>query len=149
MARRQRNGKSRERWLRKYVGDIRHALQCCRAGRLPPEHVPFLEGVLIDPRLPSPDELAQAVGLTFEQREANKLWTIPCVDKTVDELAALRRKKDRERKKVARRKAQARTREAYLASVSHGEPWKREGISRATWFRRRGETGCSKHQVTT
>lgn len=135
MARRSR--KSFEGWRRRYLGDLKHLLQCCIHGRLPPRHSEYLTTILSNGhKLPPPKEVAKHVGLTNEQRERNKLWSIPPVDMTKTQLAEQRKAKDRQRKMLARRKAKTQTREAYLATIASDKPWLKEGVSRATWYRR-------------
>ena len=77
---------------------------------------------------------------TNEQREANRIWTIPPVDMTREQLAEQRREKDRRRKLLARRKAHVQSREAYLASVASDKPWINADMSRSTWFRHQAKT---------
>lgn len=145
--------KSYEAWRRKYVGDLRHMHRCCLHGRLPKENCEYLEDVLRDEHsLPKPREVAKRVHFTNEQRERNRLWTIPPVDMTTEQLADQRREKDRQRKTLARRRARALSREAYLAAIAGAKPWLKEGISRATWFRRqavrRGSSQQQSHRET-
>jgi hypothetical protein len=75
------------------------------------------------------------VRFTNEQRERNRLWTIPPIDMTEEQLAEQRRKKDRRRKMIARRKAKMLTRAAYLATVASTKPWLKENKSERTWYR--------------
>ena len=90
--------------------------QCMLYGRLP-AGLAYIEQVLGDPlNLPKPREVAERVHFTNEQREPNKLFTIPPIDMTKAQLAKQRREKDKQRKMMARRKASAQTREIYLAS---------------------------------
>lgn len=143
--------KSFEGWRRKYLGDLRHMLQCCRYGRLPTENIEYLEHILLNVhRLPKPKEIAKQVHFTNEQRERNKLWTIPPVDMTEEQLANQRRVKDRLRKMLARRKANVQLREAYLVSVVSTKPWLKEGKTRRTWFRHQAKVrmalGSSEQQ---
>ena len=73
----------------------------------------------------------------------------PPVDMTAEELEKQRKRKDRERKRVARRKARIESRAAYLAKVTgRNEPWKAAGISKASWYRRRRETGSVRTPET-
>ena len=135
--RRRRSRKSIEHYRRKRVADIKHMLRCCSHGRLPETHCDYLQGILSQPYLPPPEEIAKRVGLTYAQREANRLWSIPPIDMTKKELAALRRRKDRERKMKSRRKAGAVLRQAYLAKFQ--KPWIAAGIPRSTWYRRQAK----------
>ena len=55
-----------------------------------------------------------------------------------------RRISDTARKERARRRKGAKTRAHYEgASLSRQKPWEKEGISRASWYRRNRETSCS------
>ena len=141
-----RSRKSIEGFRAKYLGDLRHMLRCCQDGRLPPASIPYLEHVLLDERwLPKPSEVAEQVQFTYAQQQANHLYTIPAVDKTEEELAALRRAKDARRKMRARRKAKALTREVYLAQFP--KPWIAAGVSRSTWYRRKAKGGTGSSGV--
>jgi hypothetical protein len=116
-------------------------LRCCKAGRLPPANIEFLEHILLDPHhLPKPREIAEAVHFTNAQREQHKLWTIPPTDMSKARLARQRREKDKQRKMLARRKAHIQTRGAYLAqfanSINKTKPWLNLGMSRADWYRK-------------
>ena len=142
--RRKRLPKSYEGWRRKYVGDLRHMLQCCIYGRLPAENREYLAAILRDEhKLPLPKEVAKQVHFTNEQRERNRLFTIPPIDMTKEQLAEQRREKDRQRKMLARRKAHVQSRGAYLVSVASDKPWIREGKSRRTWFRHQAKAAAA------
>jgi hypothetical protein len=88
------------------------------------------------------DRLAEILGLEFADRQRLAIRTIGAVDKTRLERQLIRkeRKREQDRIKVAikRRKRGAISREEYLAeSLSRSRPWERDGISKATWYRRR------------
>jgi len=142
--RRKRSSKSYEGYRRKRVGDLRHMLQCCRHGRLAGAHCEYLESVLCDElHLPSAAEIAAQVQLTNDQRERNKLWTIPPIDKTKAQLAKQRKDKDRRRKLMARRKANVLSRDAYRAAVASNKPWLKEGKTERTWYRHRAKAAAA------
>ena len=86
--------------------------------------------------------LGERLHVTNREREALKLRTIAPCDMTDMQLKELRRAKDRARKQQARRHAGSKRREVYLArSMMKSKPWTSEGISRATWFRKRRGKG--------
>jgi hypothetical protein len=127
------------RWLRRYRGDITHALNCCLAGRLPREHASYLEGVLANGHMPKPAELGAVLRLTFEQREANRIFTIPPIDKTKAELEALKREAKRKREQRRRQRNGAMSRAAYMAAVKSKQPWVALGMSRRTYYRHKAK----------
>jgi hypothetical protein len=83
-------------------------------------------------------DLGLQLQLTNDEREQLCLWPIKPIDKTDDELAEQRRLKNNARRRAKR----GRTRAEYLAaSVERAQPWIAEGMSRRSWYRKRG-TGC-------
>ena len=100
-------------------------------------------------RDPDADKIAQLLHVKFSERQAIGLKTIGCCDLSKQERTKLtkelKRNRDRERQKARRRSIGVRSREEYLAQCSHGKPWEKLGISRATWYRakKRNETGPS------
>ncbi len=137
---RRRSSKSYQGWLNKHVGELRHMLRCCRAGRLPPANSEYLEHILLDQdHLPKPREIAERVQFTYEQQQTNHIYTVPAIDKTKDELAELRRAKDAHRKMLARRKAGKPGRAQYLASIKSEEPWVKAGMKKSTYYYRRAK----------
>jgi hypothetical protein len=94
-------------------------------------------------RRPSRKEIGERIRLTNAERERLKAWRIAPVDMTAADLAEQRKTKERDRKARKRRQAGAISRPAYVAkSLTKQKPWEAEGISRATWYRRR-ETSAS------
>lgn len=82
-------------------------------------------------------ELRQQVWLSNADRQRLKAWNIPPWDRTPAQLELQRKERKLARKRLARRKAGAISRSIYLVdSISSKEPWKAEGVSRATWYRR-------------
>jgi hypothetical protein len=80
------------------------------------------------------DTLGEKIGLIDAVRTKLRITTIGAIDVPKPE----RERRRRERWNAKRRKL---TREQYLAdTITKAEPWKAEGVSRATWYRRR-ETG--------
>jgi hypothetical protein len=135
MPKQRRSRKSLEGFRRRFRGDLRHALRCCEDGRLPRRGAAYLRAALKAVKLPPPLEVSERIKLTFEQRESNKLFTIPPIDKSKEELTAIKRQKERERKVRARRKA------GVAARKSRNEPWLAEGVSRTVWYRQRAKSG--------
>ena len=133
---RKRSRKSWEQYRRKLLDDLRHMLRCCQFGRLPEGNCEYLQRILLKPQdLPSAREIAKELHFTNAQREQNKLWTIPPIDVTKEQLAAQRREKDRHRKMLARRRARMQTRAHYLAAVASQKLWLKEDKSERTWYR--------------
>ena len=121
-------------WLNRHIGDLRHMLRCCKAGRLPAGNIGYIEHILTDPhRLPKPREIAQRVQFTYEQQQTNHIYTVPAVDKTKEELAQLRKAKDAERKMRARRRAGIPTKAQRRKSERPAH------IPQSTWYRRRAK----------
>jgi hypothetical protein len=80
-------------------------------------------------------QLGQRQRVTNEQRERLRLWTIAPFDMTDAQLEEQRKAKARARERTRRQKAGSKPRET---SIARTKPWKTEGISRRTWFRRHG-----------
>jgi hypothetical protein len=87
-------------------------------------------------------DLGIDLAVTNQERERLRLWTIAPYDMSDEDMRAQRRAKERNRK---RRRRQSLPRSAYIAdSVSRQRPWLAMGISRRTWYRRRGGTSLSR-----
>ena len=109
--------------------------------------------------LPYDDHIGVRHRVTYAVRERLGLNAIGCFDIGIEEREdiALERKRERERKRsAAKRAAQGcRPRAQYLAqSLSSLKPWETEGISRRTWERRRNlskeeSVGAAEHPVAT
>jgi hypothetical protein len=86
--------------------------------------------------------LGQRLRVTSEKRERLKLWTITPFDLTDKQLKEQRKAKQRAR---MRRLRQRTPRAEYLAAYNTNKekPWEIEGISRRTWYRRRGTGMCA------
>jgi hypothetical protein len=89
-----------------------------------------------------PRILGDRQSVTNAQRERLGLWTILPCDRTKEQMAEQRKAKKRARDRERRRRQGKRTRAEYLAkhSLSRKQPWKAEGISRASWYRQNRET---------
>ncbi|MCJ2091975.1 hypothetical protein MKK67_05575 [Methylobacterium sp. J-072] len=97
-------------------------------------------------KLMSATATGQLLAVTSAERAEFKLTQIEAVDEPRSDRIArqkeARRKRDRERKRVQRGRT---ARSIYeQRSTAKQQPWIIEGISRATWYRRR-ETGVSTH----
>ena len=79
------------------------------------------------------DRLAKYLGLTYQQRTILKITTIGACDFPKRRRAQLRMHKDRMAKWRKRRAAGMRPQSE---SLSETQPWKKLGMSRATWYRR-------------
>jgi len=82
----------------------------------------------------TPDGWARALGLKYERRQFIGITTIGAIDVNKRERARLRKLRRRQREEGHRRALGARSQ---LESLSRTKPWKAEGMSRRTWYRRR------------
>jgi hypothetical protein len=98
------------------------------------------------------DTLARRLGVTYELRKKLRLWTIGTCDMSKAERELLakaeKKRKDQERAENRRRAAGARPRAEYEAqSANRTKPWLKEGISKATWYRRKKQNETSASRV--
>lgn len=104
------------------------------------ERAPWLEPDEIDVARLRPhkaDILGRLLQLTASDRAELSITTIGACDQTREQRAALRKAKKQEQQRSRRRTAGSMPREEYEAkSLSRLTPWKAEGISRSTWYRR-------------
>jgi len=106
----------------------------------------LVEAVLRKPhnlRKISAAELGNRLNLTWKEREKLTIRTIAPANLTQHEFDEKRREqrkaRARARQSRKRRKASVKSRIAYrTASLAHMRPWEKLGISRRTWYRRRG-----------
>lgn len=80
------------------------------------------------------DALGQAVELDLATRTRLDIRTIGACDRTRRQRAADRKRKKAERKREYRRRNGAKP---HSQSLTATQPWKKEGISRRTWYARR------------
>jgi hypothetical protein len=100
-------------------------------------------------RKPSARILGDRLRLTSEERHRLAIVTIKPFDRTDEELAAERKKKDADRKWRKRRGAKMKPREAWLANCnSRLKPWEKAGVSRTTWYRRQAKVRTKVRQVS-
>lgn len=86
------------------------------------------------------DKLARRIGLDFATRVRLGLKTIGAIDCDAIQRKAIRAEKDRDRKRDKRRDSRA---NRSTVSISEAQPWRKEGISRSTWYARRRTAGQS------
>jgi hypothetical protein len=85
------------------------------------------------------DRLAWFLGVTYPQRQKLGITTIGSTDINKRTRAALRKRRRRLYHEHRRRSRGVRPRADYEAnSLSRAKPWEAEGMSRRTWYRRRG-----------
>lgn len=93
---------------------------------------------LANPQRWKADALAWRMRLTKEDRRMLGVTTIGAIDENKAARTKRRRQMDRQRKENARRANGVKPRKVYEGqSVSAAKPWITEGISRASWYRRR------------
>jgi hypothetical protein len=99
----------------------------------------IIEEAAITRRHYSADNLARFLGVTYEQRRQIGLTTIGSVDVSKRNRRNLRRWRNRLAHEGRRRALGVRLRAEYeVNSLSRTKPWQAEGMSRRTWYRRRG-----------
>jgi hypothetical protein len=97
-------------------------------------------------RKPNARTLGERLNVPYGERERLRLRTILPCDVSDDGMEMLRKRKRRQRDKLRRLNKGQQSRADYLAKhkTSKEQPWAALGISRRTWYRRRG---TSPHQV--
>jgi hypothetical protein len=97
-------------------------------------------------RKPKARTLGERLNVPYGERERLRLRTILPCDVSDDGMEMLRKRKRRQRDKLRRLNKGQQSRADYLAKhkTSKEQPWAALGISRRTWYRRRG---TSPHQV--
>jgi hypothetical protein len=88
-----------------------------------------------------PDKIAKLLGITAAVRREARAWNLGAIDETRDQRREARQEEAQRRDESRRRDLGAKPRDEYLAAnvLSWAKPWEKEGISRATWYRRRLE----------
>lgn len=90
------------------------------------------------PILFKPDTLATKLGLTYARRQRLGITTIGSIDMPAEARKEIRKEKARARKAAARRAAGCSSRTEYEAdSLNQKKPWETQGMTRATWYRRK------------
>ena len=112
------------------------------------EHKAIIGEALANPQRWKADALAWRMRLTKEDRRMLGVTTIGAIDENKAARTKRRRALDRQRKENARRAKGIKPREAYEAqSVSAAKPWVAEGISRASWYRRKARETTPQHET--
>jgi hypothetical protein len=100
--------------------------------------------ILANPQRYKADALAWRLRLTMEQRTVLGITTIGAIDMPKAQRSKRRREYQRKWQAGKRRKQGMKPRKMYEEqSISRAQPWKLEGVSRATWYRRKRETSVS------
>ncbi len=90
-------------------------------------------------RKPTARQLGERLQLTYDERKALGIHTIAPCDMSDDELQKCRKARRAYLQWKRRQAKGSKTRAEYLGgSLARLQPWKAEGISRRTWYRRRG-----------
>lgn len=98
------------------------------------------------PKCRTADALGRWLRLTDEMRTALGICTIGSFDMSKRQRALRRRERSRARKEMKRRAAGKKSRVDFLVgAISRTQPWRAEGISRRTWYRRRGVAQVRPH----
>jgi hypothetical protein len=98
----------------------------------------LVQAVLENPLRWRADTLGKMLGLTTEVRALLKIRTIGPMDSTAAQRKEARRLKNVERKRAIRRAVGKPLRaDKHRNSLKSQAPWRAEGISERTWFRRR------------
>lgn len=92
----------------------------------------------------SADKLAWRLGVTYALRKDLDLRSIGACDVSKAERVLLRKVKDRLRKQEKRRAEGAKPQ---AESASRTKPWEAEGISKATYYRRRRSAAMAENEV--
>ncbi len=100
-------------------------------------------------RMMTSDGVAGLLCVSWAERTKLNLTTIGACDMTAAKRVAMAKERKRERDRIrqeAKRRAEGRRdRKAHAGTtLHHSKPWEKEGISRATWFRRNRETQLSQ-----
>lgn len=107
------------------------------------EQADIVAPILANPRRWKADALAWLMHLKMEERTMLGITTIGAIDQPKAARIKRRKQKDRERQANRRRAKGMKSRKAYeQQSLTVAKPWVAQGISRRTWYRRRG-TGPS------
>jgi len=88
----------------------------------------------------SADAVAKFLGVTYKQRQQLGITTIGSIDVGRPARTLLRKPRDRRCKEHKRRERGIRP---LAQALSRTKPWEAEGMSRRTWYRRRGTTAST------
>lgn len=107
----------------------------------PGELAALADDLAAHPRRFKADTVAARLGITAEIRALLNLRTIGAIDKPAEVRAAERREQQRLAKEQKRRAAGIPT-IAEARAARQKTPWHADGISRATWYRRRHQSAA-------
>jgi hypothetical protein len=98
------------------------------------------------PKIRKADALGRWLRLSDAMRTFLKICMIGSFDISKRQRALRRKERNRASKEMKRRVAGSKSRVEFLATAkSQCQPWKTEGISRRTWYRRRGVAQVRVH----
>lgn len=101
------------------------------------DRIRIVRDAVIDPRMYRADTLGRLIGLTQEVRTLLHITTIGAIDMPLEKRIEARKAKHQKADEERRRRAGKKPRREYLlTSKSRAKPWRSEGISRRTWYRR-------------
>ena len=90
------------------------------------------------PKIQDRDELAKFLGLTYAMRKKLDIRVIGACDVSSRTRKQIQKQERRKRQRARRQAKGAKSRADFLVnSFSRLQPWKSEGISKRTWYRRR------------
>lgn len=125
-------------------GSVREKLAGFMHARAPwamPEAEAMAEAAELTASWQDADQMAKRIGLSFADRRLLEVHTIGAADITKRQRIAMQKEKRRQRERNRRKANGAKP---HAESINRTEPWKAEGISRRTWFRRRKKAGGTK-----
>jgi hypothetical protein len=98
-----------------------------------------MEEVTSNPQRYQPAVLGRLLGYTGREWRAWRTKMIASIDMTKAERSEFSTNLSNERRRIKRRRSGMQSRKQYLAqnSLSREKPWLAEGVSKATWYRRR------------
>jgi hypothetical protein len=101
------------------------------------------------PKIQDRDQLAKYLGLTYAMRKKLDIRVIGACDVSARARKAIQKQERRKREALRRRARGAKSRTDFLAnSKSRGAPWKRLGVSKATWYRKGQPTQVHEPSTT-
>lgn len=99
--------------------------------------------ILDRPRRFRASRLARLLAVTEDERADNHITTIGCIDRGKGKRSIRRRERRRAYMQRRRRDKGIRPRHEYeAAALARQAPWTALGISRATWYRQKGQHAC-------
>lgn len=112
-------------------------------------HKQIIGEAIANPQKWKADALAWRMRLTKEDRRMLGITTIGAIDENKAARTKRRKTLDRQRKENARRAKGVKPRKAYEGqSISKARPWTAEGISRASWYRRRAAETAPQRETS-